>query len=967
MNDQDIMKSMKKREVVMGKVVVCAFVLSILVLVFAGVMPVVAATTWTVDDSGGADFTTIQAAVDAASEGDTISVRDGTYIENVNVNKRLMIRSENGTDVTVVQAVDPDDHVFEVTADSVEINGFKVMGVVNYGGYEAGIYVVNADEVGIIGNVISETNNGIHLHSSYNSIINNNTYGSGISSFMRYNGIYLVSSLNITIINNNISRTTRGIYLFSSSDNTLTNNKVSDNAGGILITSSSSNNHISNNNASENHWYGVYIESSSDNIIRNNIVNSNNWGGYYSSNIQLYSANNNIIDNNTVHLNDCASIWLRYSINNTIMKNNISKNILRGIHIDWSSDNTIYLNNFIENGINAYSLGDSLNLWNSTEEITYTYNGSTYTNYLGNYWDDYTDVDTNNDGIWDNPYNIGGDSDNYPLVEPFENYASTPPPENQPPTASFTYSPQNPMIGEEITFDASLSTDPDGEIVSYEWGFGDGEAASGEIVTHAYSDVGDYTVTLTVTDDDGAANSSSDIITVAVYIPKWRKNIVIGDILIDENKPEEFDWLDPDTWEEIFYNGHAGIYVGNGKVVESLLWGGVKKKGIETWDYPHKRYIYLLHVKNCTREEREEAASFAEEHVGDKYCLALDIFGKSPDGRLLPDPSGVFWDTHWYCSELPWAAYWHVGKDIDRHDTDEMTEEEKFDNVVWPKDILNDPDMKKVDQHPSESDPYVGIDFLAACPVDLVVTDPDGFTISKDWIEVSGAVYYTDEDYDWDGSPDDLIYIRERKTGDYQISVVLESGAEPTDTYTLAVSAGDTTVVLAQNVQVSDIPGQPYIIESTDTGIIDKTPQSHVVSSDATGKEKNIFDMNENVYCYAGNLPANTEVKIYVVDNKDDWKVGDSLIDVSNGEKTVTTNSSGGVWPPENIWSSPLTAGKYDIVVDIDNIGFLDPGEPIDSWTTTGFEPIPEFTTIAIPVAIVLGLIFLISRRKRKK
>jgi parallel beta-helix repeat protein len=369
------------------------------------------------------NYTKIQWAVDNATAGDTIIVRDGAYVENVDVNKRLTIRSENGTDVTVVQAVDPDDHVFKVTADYVEINGFKVMGVVNYGGYEAGIYVVNADEVEIIGNVISETNNGIHLHSSYNSIINNNTYGSDISShIIRYTGIYLDSSLNITIINNNISRTNSGIYLFSSSDNTLTNNKVSDNAGGILITSSSSNNCISNNNASENHWYGVYIESSSDNTIRNNIVNSNNWGGYYSSNIQLYSANNNIIDNNTVHLNDCASIWLRYSINNTIMKNNISKNILRGIHIDWSSDNTIYLNNFIENGINAYSLGDSLNIWNSTEKITYVYNGTTYANYLGNYWDDYTDIDADNDGIWDHPYPIDSDRDYHPLVEPFENY-----------------------------------------------------------------------------------------------------------------------------------------------------------------------------------------------------------------------------------------------------------------------------------------------------------------------------------------------------------------------------------------------------------------------------------------------------------------------------------------------------------------------------------------------------------------
>jgi len=88
------------------------------------------------------------------------------------------------------------------------------------------------------------------------------------------------------------------------------------------------------------------------------------------------------------------------------------------------------------------------------------------------------------------------------------------PPENQPPTASFTYSPQNPVVGEEITFDASSSYDPDGTIVSYDWDFGDGAKASGDVVTHAYSSAGDYTVILTVTDNEGAKNSMSKTISV---------------------------------------------------------------------------------------------------------------------------------------------------------------------------------------------------------------------------------------------------------------------------------------------------------------------------------------------------------------------------------------------------------------------------------------------------------------------
>ena len=74
------------------------------------------------------NYSTIQAAVDAASPGDTIIVSEGTYEENIEVYKRLTIRSENGPDSTVVQADYPDLPVFKVTADYVNISGFTVKG-----------------------------------------------------------------------------------------------------------------------------------------------------------------------------------------------------------------------------------------------------------------------------------------------------------------------------------------------------------------------------------------------------------------------------------------------------------------------------------------------------------------------------------------------------------------------------------------------------------------------------------------------------------------------------------------------------------------------------------------------------------------------------------------------------------------------------------------------------------------------
>jgi PKD repeat protein len=74
---------------------------------------------------------------------------------------------------------------------------------------------------------------------------------------------------------------------------------------------------------------------------------------------------------------------------------------------------------------------------------------------------------------------------------------------NTPPTATFTYSPSNPIVGEVVTFDASASYDPDGSIVRYDWDFGDLYTGTDKITTHTYTTIGTYFVILIVTDDDG--------------------------------------------------------------------------------------------------------------------------------------------------------------------------------------------------------------------------------------------------------------------------------------------------------------------------------------------------------------------------------------------------------------------------------------------------------------------------------
>ncbi len=95
----------------------------------------------------------------------------------------------------------------------------------------------------------------------------------------------------------------------------------------------------------------------------------------------------------------------------------------------------------------------------------------------------------------------------------------------EPPTAGFTVSPSEPTTGEEVTFDGSGSSDPDGTVDSWTWDFGDGATGSGEIVTHTYEAAGTFLVTLAVADDDGATATTS-------------REVVVGEAPIEPTAPD---------------------------------------------------------------------------------------------------------------------------------------------------------------------------------------------------------------------------------------------------------------------------------------------------------------------------------------------------------------------------------------------------------------------------------------------
>ena len=179
----------------------------------------------------------IQSAIDDAKDGDVIVVSSGVYRENLNVNKRLVLKGEDE-------------------------NGEKP--VIDAGNERNGISI-NFDGVTVQGFIVINSRTGIEVLSSYNTIIGNEVRDS-------WTGIDLKSSSGNILKENEVRDSWRGIYLKDSANNTISENVVRD-----------------------NRWSGIILESSDNNFIEENIIRSN-----YRSFELINSIENTFIDNEVV-------------------------------------------------------------------------------------------------------------------------------------------------------------------------------------------------------------------------------------------------------------------------------------------------------------------------------------------------------------------------------------------------------------------------------------------------------------------------------------------------------------------------------------------------------------------------------------------------------------------------------------------------------------------------------------------
>ncbi len=359
------------------------------------------------------DYPTIQEAVNAANDGDTVFVRIGTYYEHVVVNKTVSLVGE---DVSAA-IVDGDDtgHVVEVVSNNVNITGFTLQNS---------------------GNIHwPDLNAGICLNGTTNCTISENRLvGNGFA------GISLIDSEGSAITDNNVTGTSwGGVHLANSSNNTVSGNILDSNIyTGINGHASSHYNDIVDNVIS-NSTYGMFFHNAKhNNICRNNISNIAVEGIWFQDQVDYNVVAENNLTNNTVairlqgpnYYNNLSrnvitgaqyGIRIQYSANfNAIFQNNMSQNDC-GFYIEYSTQNSIWHNNFVDNDQQVYASAGSINSWDHGHPSG------------GNYWSDHVSVDNysginqdepGSDGIVDEPYEIDeSNQDNYPLMEPW-----TPPP-----------------------------------------------------------------------------------------------------------------------------------------------------------------------------------------------------------------------------------------------------------------------------------------------------------------------------------------------------------------------------------------------------------------------------------------------------------------------------------------------------------------------------------------------------------
>jgi parallel beta-helix repeat protein len=311
-------------------------------------------------------YGTIQEAIDAAEPGSVINVSAGVYSENLIIDKSITLVGED-LSTTVLDGSNA-GIVIEILSNNVSVSDFTLRNA------EKGIEMIGVKNCEISHNFIANISGyygvGVHTVDCENITILENH-----SKDIDYNHVYFERTNASRIIRNCFvanRRYSQPVFLYYSDQNIVGWNQVLKegmmNEGGIGLLYSN-HNVICNNNVVQTDWAGISLLSSDCNTIEGNTISGITWDS----------------KSGALRIRECR-------------------------------DNGVYHNNFVANAENVYLLSDTNTTWAHGNQ--------------GNYWDDYTGKDTNNDGIGDTPYVIdAANNDSCPLMGKF--YSCAVPKQNE--------------------------------------------------------------------------------------------------------------------------------------------------------------------------------------------------------------------------------------------------------------------------------------------------------------------------------------------------------------------------------------------------------------------------------------------------------------------------------------------------------------------------------------------------------
>lgn len=327
-------------------------------------------------------FTSIQKAIVASNDGDTIWVKKGTYKEyNILVDKPITII---GQDYPVVDGEDKGE-IIRIISDGVTIDGLFVKNVgTSYTTDYAAIRVVRCKNF-IIKNVVLENLFfGIFLEkSNHGEIYHNKIIGDAVDEYNSGNGIHLWYSHNIKISKNIVQGVRDGIYL-EFADSIIVSDNISRENLRYGLHFMFSNNDVYSGNEFENNGAGVAVMFSKKIKMNNNLF-KNNWGtasfGLLLKEINDLEIIDNVFDNNTIAISVEGANRVNY-LNNTFSSNGWAIKVRGACYANLFKGNQ-FLNNSFDVSYNS-RINDNL--------------------FEGNYWSKYSGYDLDKDGIGDIPY-----------------------------------------------------------------------------------------------------------------------------------------------------------------------------------------------------------------------------------------------------------------------------------------------------------------------------------------------------------------------------------------------------------------------------------------------------------------------------------------------------------------------------------------------------------------------------------